>query len=874
MTPDQAAALARDAWERGQAAHDGGDKAGAIAWLDRAQRLAPHDPTIRLSLATVVLRLDPARARTLFAALADRHDIRDIHLGLAAACHLLGDTDGARAALATALTRHAAPRDDGWVALADRIGPANWRALRPDPDAIRRVEGIVTWQDGRITGWAWHPANPGRPVTVTIRPASGADIRLRATRPMAEAPIATPLAQPRAFARRLDPADGPFHVIGDDDRPLPGSPIDPAALGRPCPAAPPPRAIPRQRGLAIVIPVHGNRDGTIACLSAVLATRSPGSRVIVVDDASPDPVLAAALDRFAAQHRIRLIRHTENRGFPAAANAGLAAAAGRDALLLNSDTLPPPDALTRLHRLAYAAPDIATVCPLSNNATILSYPSPANPAPMPDAAETARLAALAWRANGDRTVPIPTPVGFCMLIRHDALKAGMAATGPFRADLFGRGYGEENDLAERLLAAGWQHRAAPGLYVAHQGEASFGPLASALRARGTALLRALHPGYPARIAAHAEADTLQQARTRLDLARFRAARRKRAALLLTHGDGGGVEHVIKARQATLREEGLRPITLRPGPRPAMAWLEDDTTTYPNLCFRIPRDYPALLRLLRAERPGHLEIHNTLGHAPAILGLARDLAIPYQVRVHDHAWICPRVTLTRPDGTYCGEPDLPACETCRATHGSFLEPDEPVATLRRRAGRILRAAASVQVGSEENAIRLRRHFPRLHPTLAQLEDAGNLPPVQPAPANGPRHILVAGAIGEPKGFPLLLAAARDAAARRLPLRFTLVGHSIDDAALLATNRVFITGPYRASEAVALIRAQGADLALLPGQAAETWSFTLTELWRAGLPVAAFDIGAQAERIRATGRGMLFPIGLPAARVNDALLAARW
>jgi hypothetical protein len=36
------------------------------------------------------------------------------------------------------------------------------------------------------------------------------------------------------------------------------------------------------------------------------------------------------------------------------------------------------------------------------------------------------------------------------------------------------------------------------------------------------------------------------------------------------------------------------------------------------------------------------------------------------------------------------------------------------------------------------------------------------------------------------------------------------------------------------------------------------------------VAAFDIGAQAERIRATGRGWVLPLGPPPHAVNNALL----
>jgi len=52
--------------------------------------------------------------------------------------------------------------------------------------------------------------------------------------------------------------------------------------------------------------------------------------------------------------------------------------------------------------------------------------------------------------------------------------------------------------------------------------------------------------------------------------------------------------------------------------------------------------------------------------------------------------------------------------------------------------------------------------------------------------------------------------------------------------------------------------------------ETWCYALSELRCAGLRVAAFDLGAQAERLRADGDGLLLPLGTDAAAVNDALL----
>jgi glycosyltransferase involved in cell wall biosynthesis len=133
------------------------------------------------------------------------------------------------------------------------------------------------------------------------------------------------------------------------------------------------------------------------------------------------------------------------------------------------------------------------------------------------------------------------------------------------------------------------------------------------------------------------------------------------------------------------------------------------------------------------------------------------------------------------------------------------------------------------------------------------------------------VCLVGAIGREKGYDVLLEAARDAAARALPLDFVVVGYSIDDARLEATGRVFVTGPYREADVEALIRAQAAHLAWLASICPETWCYTLGQAWRAGLRVAAFDIGAQADRIREHGGGWLLPLGLPARAVNNALLA---
>ena len=89
----------------------------------------------------------------------------------------------------------------------------------------------------------------------------------------------------------------------------------------------------------------------------------------------------------------------------------------------------------------------------------------------------------------------------------------------------------------------------------------------------------------------------------------------------------------------------------------------------------------------------------------------------------------------------------------------------------------------------------------------------------------------------------------------------------------TGVVHVTGGYDEAEAVELIRAQHAERGFLPALWPETWSYTLSQIWQAGLEVVAFDLGAPAERIRATRRGSVLPFGLPPAATCRALLAHR-
>ena len=903
--------LGQEAWDRAHAARASGDLRGAKRWLDRAHRLLPADPLVTLTLAGLLLETgDAASSRTLLLALEPRCPTAEIAMTIAAACLALDDeaalrwlgvclgrsvvTPGLEALADRIVARFGAP---GWcgitadgrvrtgrsrparvtldgAAIKGRVLPYDWRraarlevagrtgAFIGSPLSIAdliRTDGYVALEGGVLRGWIVRPADPDHESLVLVR-GQLLSYGVRAAAGAAEIEGLPPLS--RAKPIELDGAlslGPPLQITDDNGIPLLGSPIDPSAILSP-PAATRPITVPIARPVAVVIPVYRGVSETMACLSSVLEASPDGTPVHVVDDAAPEPGLRGALDTLAASGRIHLHRLPLNRGFPAAANAGIAAAPGHDVILLNSDTLVPPGWIGRLQRAAYAAAENASATPFSNDATILSYPDPGGGNPAPDLAGLLALDRLTQDANAQEPVPIPVGVGFCLFLRHDALDQ----LGPFREDLFAQGYGEETEWCLRAGRAGWRHVAAPDLFVAHLGGRSFGAAGPQLRRRNAAIIRRAYPDFEAEIARFQAADPLFPARRRLDAGRWaEEVRGRRALLLVSHGRGGGVDEVVTMRSVQADNDGLLPVILDPAPGGAAV------RSFSNLRFVIPDELEGLAGLLAAARPVGLEVHHLLGHDHRVLGLADRLGIPFDIWVHDAAPFCQQIDLLGPARRYCGEPPAPGCLACVAAQGSKLDPALTPAALRARSAQDLVRARRVVVPSPDAADRLRRHFPGTRPVVVPPEDDGAWPPLTRAHAGGPVRICVAGALGEDKGAALLLDCARDAGARSLPLRFVLAGFTEDDGALLDAG-VFVTGPYARDEAVALIRAQEPHLGFLPSIRPETWCFALSRLFEAGLEVAAFDLGAQAERIRRTGRGTLLPLALPPHAINDALL----
>ena len=538
----------------------------------------------------------------------------------------------------------------GLVARFQGVSPTPWfdadYYLQSNPDvSASKLDALVHFQR-----WGWREGRSPMPgldmrqllsVQPELRVAKGSPLALFADGRLGEAMRMHQLMGPTPRHSALK-ARRP--VVATDA--IPGDLLEPMHW-----AAVQPRAYDEAPRVDIVIPVYAGVQETLRCLWTVLTTpvETP-HEVIVVNDAGPSPELNAMIRALAGRGLFVLEQHRQNQGFVRSVNHGLRQHKDRDVLILNSDTEVYGNWLDRLVAHLDRFPRVATVTPLSNNATICSYPETLNDNRNALEISGVETDALAAEINPLAHVEAPTGVGFCMMIRRNALRE----VGWLDERRFGRGYGEENDLCQRLLRRGWTNTIACDVYVRHVGSVSFRAEAGERSARAQRTLAKLYPDYEAQVSRHIELDPAWKYRARLDLARLRRQCGERNVLLVCHNRGGGTErHLLEQAQALLaRGHGV--FELRPSKRPGcVSLMHPALYGLHNLAVTPVEPHHVLLEALQTLEIHEIHLHHLIDF-PARTGrllveASRVLGITLRISVHDYYALCPRVNFVGPDG---------------------------------------------------------------------------------------------------------------------------------------------------------------------------------------------------------------------------------
>ena len=608
--------------------------------------------------------------------------------------------------------------------------------------------------------------------------------------------------------------------------------------------------------VTIIVPVYNAPDLTRACLDRVARHTEGPWRMILIEDASTDPAVRPLVRDWVAtrpEGQVELIEHDQNRGFIASVNAGFEkvlscpAAETGPVVLLNTDALVPEGWLPRL-LAPLEDPSVATVTPMSNDAEIFSVPAiciRSDLAPgMADRID--RVAAtLNDAAPGSHT---PTGVGFCMAMARPFLERV-----PGFDTVFGRGYGEEVDWCQKVRALGGRHLGTPRLFVEHRGGASFGLAEKrALIARNNARISARYPTYDREVQDFLLMDPLRSARMALGMA-WAAAGTDRVPIYLAHSLGGGAEAWLQRQLQEDTTEGRGAVVLRVG-GPARWKLE--VVSANGHVAGWSGDFDLVTRFLAPLTRRRVIYSCGVGDPdPAelphrLLELLQDAEDRLEVLFHDYFPISPSFTLLDGQGAYRGAP--------RPDHSghTIRRPDGDEVTLpdwQAAWGRVLDRADDIRVFCPSSAALVTEVWPECATaiTIAPHALPTEIAPLPVPPSQTPAVIGVLGNIAPHKGAGLVRDLARLAPDRR-GFDMVLIGNIDPGFSLPRSQKVH--GDYDTGDIPRLARHYGVTHWLIPSVWPETFSFTTHEALATGLPVLAFDIGAQGDAVAAAANGI--------------------
>ncbi|WP_455925520.1 glycosyltransferase [Pseudomonas putida] len=225
--------------------------------------------------------------------------------------------------------------------------------------------------------------------------------------------------------------------------------------------------------VSVVVLTYNNMDLTQACLDSLLKhSNYPNLEIIVVDNHSTDgtPGFLEAWAE-AAPDRI-VILNTDNKGFAAGNNQGLAAATGDYLVVLNNDTIVTAGWIKGLMRHLMDNEDLGLIGPVTNN--IGNEARMATTYTRIDDMHTE--AGHITRTQMGQWFEIHTLAFFCVMLR----RATYEQLGGLCED-YGLGFFEDDDYCRRLQHQGLRIGCARDVFVHHHLSASFNKLGADVR---------------------------------------------------------------------------------------------------------------------------------------------------------------------------------------------------------------------------------------------------------------------------------------------------------------------------------------------------------------------------------------------------------
>lgn len=614
----------------------------------------------------------------------------------------------------------------------------------------------------------------------------------------------------------------------------------------------------------IIIPVYNGYDYLDVLFKSLRRTEMP-YRLLIVNDCSPDERVLPYLEQYAENHpETVLINNEKNVGFVRSVNRALKRAE-HHVVLLNTDVEVPAYWLERLMLPIICDKKVATTTPFTNSGTICSFPKFCE---NNDLFENMPL----WQIDQvfSQIAPsypvMPTGVGFCMGMNFNVIKK----IGFLDAKTFGKGYGEENDWCRRAAEAGYRNVQADNLFVYHKHGGSFlSEEKKALLEHNSKALLKKHPDYDQVVASYCGRDPMAKTRRLAMLKLLNLNIDAKTIVAFDHNLGGGATAYLEMRRREALRTGCCFIIVR---FTGMYLVEYSYKQYQIQIVSENREDVWTV----TGRADEIWI-NELVTVPKLYDLMEELlrikerhGAKMRMLFHDYYAICPAINLVDETGAYCKAAGAERCNACLAKHeqNAYLE-YESADKWRANWEHFLRGCDEVRVFSDASRKLLDKVYPGLdNVRLVPHKPHTMLPLHKTGKTEKTLNIGFVGALDYKKGLQVVQCLAAEIKRQKCDIRLCLLGYTGDEG----KHKIFKeTGRYQRGQLPRLVLENDIDLFFIPAVWPETFSYTTAEIMAMNMPLAVFDIGAPAERVKDYARGEVLPLGISAAEILERLKA---
>ncbi len=625
----------------------------------------------------------------------------------------------------------------------------------------------------------------------------------------------------------------------------------------------------------IVIPIYNAYTALCECVSSIIKnTDLKENTLILIDDCSTDENIGKYINKVKKDNKdlnIVIIKNKDNLGFVKTVNKGMKYSKN-DVLLLNSDTVVGKNWLDKIKKCAYREDKIATVTPLSNNATLASVPIGLQKNEIPEDISIDEYNELIEKCSYHEYPEVPTSHGFCVYIKRSVLDE----VGYFDEESYGRGYGEENDFSFRCIDYGYKNVLCDDVIVYHKESQSFSDEKQKVIDSHLNILSNKYPKYFWYLSKWCEEFPIKHIGKNIGYY-MNVSKRKNILVLIhdwTNLTGGTTLHVMDIVNNLRNKFNFHILYPQPENYVLKSYFEDyeDEILLKNVnriseFSKYNNKYKEMLEdIVLAMNIDFVHIQHMIGHFFDIVDVCEKYKINKIITLHDFYCLCPNYNLLYCNDKFClnmNKPDHSKClkelnglnnniiPSWREDWYSFLKRmDTIIVPSNNTKNYILKQYKELDISVIEHGVDISKNYENII-----IDKKFN--------------VAYIGCVLKHKGGFIFRDLVKQSKSKNI--KYHIFGLDMIGGLDFKKKNFKFHGKYDRDKLNELLIKNNINLICFFQIWPETYSYTLNEAISAGIPVLSFDMGAGAEKVRKNKLGWVIPVDSTPKYIEDKILS---